>query len=271
MPLFTLEDIQNKTSIFNGRFGHHLGDIVMKWLNMDKINDLYDRYSTLEGPDFASAILKDIGITYKIIHQERLDTLPQGPFIVISNHPYGSLDGVMLVDIFGHMRSDFKLMVNGFLSRIRTLDNNFITVTPTGNIRSAPTKESMKGIREAMEHVRDGGPIGIFPSGAVSDLSLRERCIRDREWQEPVIRLIQRMRAPILPLRFLDGNSPFYYSLGLIDWRIRLLRLPSEVFNKRGDSTRIMIGKMIPVSLQDEITDIKEFSNYLRDSVYKIK
>lgn len=251
-----------------GRLGNALGTGLMKMLSVDKVNALYDRHSSVVGPEFAREVLDDLGIGYEVIHKEILDTLPDGPFITISNHPYGSLDGVMLVDLFGHIRPDFKVMVNRFLGRIKALESNFICVTPNGSERSAPTKDSVQGIRDAIAHIRDGHPLGIFPSGAVSDLSIKDRCIRDRQWQEAVLRLIKKMNVPVVPVHFLDRNSNFYYSLGLIDWRIRLLRLPAEVFNKNGKKTRIAIGQIITPQQQEEIRDLEQFGLFLRNKVY---
>ena len=265
-----MEEVQGKIPLFKGAAGKRVAGMLMKWLKVDKVNELYDRHSASRGPDFASEILEDIGVEYKLYGGENLEQLPQGAFVVISNHPYGSIDGVMMVDIFGHLRPDFKVMVNGILSRIEAMEDCFIKVTPIGDRRTPPTKDSIHGVRMAMEYVREGHPLGICPSGAVSDLSLKEMCVRDREWQEPVIRLIKKLRVPVVPMRFLDRNSDFYYFLGLIDWRIRLLRLPSEVFNKRGRRTRVKIGKVIPVSQQDAIDDVAVFGDFLRNSVYEI-
>lgn len=268
MPLLTLKELESMSPVFQGSMGNALGRTLMRWLAVDKVNDLYDENSAYAGPDFTGNVLEDIGVHYDVMGMENLNILPDGPFITISNHPYGSIDGVMLVDLFGRLRPDYKVMVNGFLSRIETLKDNFICVTPTGNERTAPTKESLHGIKEAIEHVRAGHPLGIFPSGAVSDLSLKDRCIRDRQWQEPVIRLIKKLHVPVLPVKFMDRNSDFYYSLGLIDWRVRLLRLPSEVFNKRGKLTRIRINKPVSPQEQDEYSDIEKFSAFLRSTIY---
>ena len=256
---------------FGGRTGQRIARRLMRWLNIDRINFLYDRLSSEKGPAFASAALHELGVQYELIHAERLEHIPDGPFIVIANHPYGSLDGIMMIEIFGRLRPDFRIMVNGFLSRIEPLSGNFINVTPIPEKPSAPTKDSIEGIRTAMGHVKSGHPLGIFPSGAVSDLSINDGCIRDRQWQEPVIRLIKKLHVPIVPVHFLDGNSGFYYSLGLISWKVRLLRLPSELFNKRGKTARIMIGDLIAVSTQDEMRSEEEFGEYLRGSVYKMR
>ena len=268
MPLLTLNELEKATPLFRGKCGNALCRLLMSMLSIDKVNDLYDRNNSVNGPDFAKAVLEDIGVEYEVMNPEVLDNLPYGPFITISNHPYGHIDGVMLVDLFGHIRPDYKVMVNKFLGRIETLEDNFICVTPTGESRTVPTKESIQGIKDAVAHIRSGGVLGLFPSGAVSDLSLKDRCIRDREWQEAVIRLIKKLNVPIVPVHFIDRNSDFYYSLGLIDWKVRLLRLVAEVFNKKGKRTRIAIGDVISPEQQAEFTDIDKFGCYLRNKVY---
>lgn len=268
MALITLNELENAVPLFRGRAGNALCRGLMRMLSIDKVNDLYDRCAGSRGPDFAGAVLKDIGVRYEVLNSEVLSRLPEGPFITISNHPYGHIDGIMLIDLFGHIRPDYKVMVNNFLGRIEALGENFIRVTPTGTDRTTPTKESIQGIKDAVAHVRNGCCLGIFPSGAVSDLSLKDRCIRDREWQEAVIRLIRKLNVPVVPVHFLDRNSDFYYSLGLIDWRVRLLRLPSEVFNKRGKVTRIALGKTIPPEQIQEFNDIDMLRDFLRNKVY---
>lgn len=268
MPLLELKELENSSPVFRGKCGNAFGRFLMRTLAVEDINSLYDRNFEYKGPAFAKAVLEDIGLRYEVLNSKVLEQLPEGAFITISNHPYGSLDGVMLIDLFGHIRPDYKIMVNDFLSRIKTLEENFISVTPIGNERKAPTKETLEGIKSGFRHIRNGHPIGLFPSGAVSDLSLKDRCIRDRKWQEPAIRLIQKAKVPIVPVHFLDRNSNFYYSLGLIDWRVRLLRLPSEVFNKRGKTARIALGNIITPEEQKEYKNTEEFGVFLRNRVY---
>lgn len=260
--------------LFRGRNGNALAEELMHILKIKAVNDLYDRHPDTSGPDFAADILEDIGVKPEIIFEDDSvkslsEIVPEGPFITISNHPCGHVDGIALIDIFGHVRPDYKVMVNEILARIENMHCSFITVTPTGNTKTAATASSIGGVREALQHLRDGHPLGFFPAGAVSDFSLKTMRVQDREWQEPLVRLIRKARVPIIPVRFCDGNSPFYYSLGLIDWRVRLLKLPSEVFNKKGKPFIIGIGNTISVSRQDDFgNDIKAFGKFLRSSVY---
>ena len=107
-------------------------------------------------------------------------------------------------------------------------------------------------------------------SGAVADLKPRDGWIlKEREWQDAAIRLIRKARVPVIPIRFLDHNSWFYYSLGLIDYRVRFARLFHELANKAGQLHRLVIGETISVEQQDAIPE-EDFKAFLRSSVYDI-
>jgi putative hemolysin len=125
-------------------------------------------------------------------------------------------------------------------------------------------------MREALAHLHAGHPLGFFPSGAVSDFTLRDLKVRDRRWQESILHLIHSVRLPVLPIRFFDKNSSFFYFLGLINWRVRLLRLPSEVFNKRGRVERIGIGEIITPDQQSRFHDPQLLGDFLRKIVYEM-
>lgn len=267
MPILDAAEIEKAFPFFNNKLGHSVCKSLMHFLYLDAVNDLYDRNSAHSGPDFANAILKDCKVDYSVAGYETIRNI-EGPFITISNHPYGGIDGIILIDMIGELFPEYKLIVNDFLSRIKKMSVNFISVTPAGNIKTGPTDESIKGIREALQHIHSNKPIGIFPAGAVSNLDLKSLSVKDREWQISIIRLIKKARLPIIPIRFFDGNSAFYYLLGLLHWKIRVMRLPAEVFNKKGKNVRLGIGNVISVSEQSKFKDIEEYSNFLRNKVY---
>ena len=269
MALIEIEELERASALFRGKAGHFLAKEIFSLLGLDNIQEAYDRNCSFEGADFASHILEDFGISYTV-GGPGLASLPEGPFITVSNHPYGSIDGLILADVFGHLRPDFKVMVNKFLGRIKALEPSFIKVTPTGNEKKAPDAQSMAGIRTALKHLREGHPLGLFPSGAVSDLSLKEMCIRDRQWQEAILRLIRKAAVPVIPVRFFDRNSDLFYLLGLIDWRIRVLRLPREVLNKKGRQVRVGVGRAISPAAQAQCSSLQDFGRLLRDSVYEM-
>jgi len=267
MPILTAEELSGMSPLFKGKRGLDFARRLVRLLSVEKVNDLYDRNSHLSGPDFAGAVLKDIGLEYTV-SGPGLEVLPSAPFITVSNHPYGSIDGLVLVDFFGHLVPSYKVMVNKFLSRIKALDESFINVVPNGNSVSAPQVDSISGVKESLRHVRGGGAMGFFPAGAVSNLYPFRGKVEDRPWQESVVKLIRKMHVPVVPVHFLDRNSDFYYLLGLVDWRLRITRLPSEVFNKKGRPCRVVVGKPLGVDVQDECGSVDELSGMLRSAVY---
>jgi putative hemolysin len=270
MKVVEPKDFEALSFLFRGERGHSLAALTMRLLAIDKVNRVYDHSGAWTGAEFTSRLLDDLGVNYVVGNAERLNNLPEGPFITVSNHPYGGLDGIMAIDLFARLRPDYKFMVNRILSMIKTLNHNFISVAPTGNRKTGIKAASIRGVRETVEHIRNGHPAGFFPSGAVSDFSLKEMRVRDRKWQAGILRMIHSVKVPVLPVRFFDKNSPFFYFLGLLNWRVRLLRLPSEVFNKKGQEPRIGIGKIITVEEQRQFTDAESLGSFLRKMVYEM-
>ncbi|MBE0679597.1 MAG: 1-acyl-sn-glycerol-3-phosphate acyltransferase [Bacteroidales bacterium] len=270
MNVIEPKDFEGLSFLFRGERGHRLAGFTIRLLAIDKVNRVYDNSGAWTGPEFTSRLLDDLGVNYVVGNAERLNSLPEGPFITVSNHPYGGLDGIMSIDLFARLRPDYKFMVNRILSMIKTLNHNFISVAPTGNKMTGIKAASIRGVRETLEHIRNGHPAGFFPSGAVSDFSLKDLRVRDRKWQAGILHIIQSVKVPVLPVRFFDKNSHFFYFLGLLNWRIRLLRLPSEVFNKKDQEPRIGIGKIITVEEQRQFADNESLGSFLRKMVYEM-
>jgi putative hemolysin len=188
----------------------------------------------------------------------------------VSNHPFGSYDGILLLDIVGSFRDDYKVMVNLILNQIQAMRPSFIAVDPLQSDDPEKKKITMQGIRAAMKHVKDGHPLGFFPAGAISKLD-KSLTIRDRQWQPTIIRLIRQLQVPVIPIFFHGHNSTFFNILGMIDWRLRTLRLPKELFRKYGKEVHVSIGEPISVDRQNECKSIEELSDFLRGETYKLK
>ena len=270
MKVVEPKDLEPLSFLFRGAKGQRFAEWMISFLAIDKVNRVYDNSGAWSGSEFTSRLLKDVGVSYVVGNPERLRDLPGGAFITVSNHPYGGLDGIMTIDMMARIRPDYKFIVNKILSLVKTLNGNFIPVVPTGNKKTGIKAASIRGIREAIGHLGAGHPLGFFPSGAVSDFTLRDMKVRDRRWQESMLHLIHSVKVPVLPIRFFDKNSAFFYFLGLINWRVRLLRLPSEVFNKRGSQQRIGIGELISVEEQSHCPDPSSLGDYLRKKVYEM-
>ena len=269
MALITMKDIEGISPVFKGKFGNGLARLTMRITGVDKLAERYGRHEDLSGPEFVSAFLKDLNFNYEVQGLEHLQPVLNGPFITISNHPYGGLDGLILIDLFGHLREDYMVMANKFLSMVKTISDSFISVVPKTNATNGISQESVDGIRKTIEHIKEGHPLGLFPSGAVSDFSFKDLCVRDRKWQQSAAGLIRFLKVPVIPVRFFNRNSNWFYFLGLVNWRLRTLRLPREVLNKIGKTVKLGIGEVISVEEQMCVSEA-DFASMLRSSVYGI-
>lgn len=147
---------------------------------------------------------------------------------------------------------------------------SFIAVDALQSDDPEKRKVSMLGIRTAIKHVREGHPVGFFPAGAVGKLDCTLH-VSDRKWQPSVIRVIQQMKVPVVPIFFHGSNSAFFNILGRIDWRLRTLRLPREVFLRRGKEIHVSIGQPIPADVQARYPDVEQLGKFLREQTYKLR
>lgn len=267
--ILNYDDVRRMAPIFDGH--PKLVKTIMHWLIIDKCNAVHSKYCHTTGIPFSNLLIDDCyKIRKRIDNEEVLDRFKGQPFVTVSNHPLGALDGIMLIDIVGRHCPDFKVMVNMFLNHISAMRPSFIAVDPFGSDDPAKKLQTMKGIRQAISHVRAGHPIGFFPAGAVSKITNGFH-ITDREWQESIIRLIKQLKVPVIPVYFHNRNTLFFNMLGLIDWRLRTLRLPRELFNKTGKEMHISFGEPIMPDEQAKYADNKEFGLFLREATYGLK
>lgn len=244
---------------------------LMHIVKLDRVNAVHDKYFDDPGAPFVANLLKEWDITLDIDGREVLDNLPDGAFITVSNHPFGALDGIMLIHIFASRREDYKVMVNMILAHISAMKPNFISVDSMASDDPAKQAVSRQGIREVIRRIKEGHPVGFFPAGAISKVNWRLR-LKDRPWQPSVIRLIEKLKVPVIPVFFHGTNSWFFNFLGVVDWRLRTLRLPSEVFNKDHKTMRISIGE--PISVEEQIahsSSIDELGEFLRQRTYALR
>lgn len=262
------DDIRKMVPFFDGK--KRLVNFLLKFLSVDKVNWIHDHNCDTPGVPFTAGLLKDLNIKLRIDNEERLDNLPEGSFITVSNHPLGALDGIALIKIVGERRPKFKVMVNMVLNYISAMRPNFIAVDALASSDPKKKAVSMQGIKAAMMQVRSGEPMGFFPAGAVSKLN-RSLHIEDREWQPTIIRLIKQMKVPVVPIYFHTRNSWWFTFLGMVSWQLRTLRLPAEVFRKKNSTMHISIGETISVKEIEKFDDLKLLGEYLKQKTFAMR
>lgn len=251
--------------------GHRrLVERMLHWLSVDKVNAVHAHNCETPGPAFVEGLLRDFDIKLRVDGLDVLDNLPEGPFITVSNHPFGALDGITLIHLVASRRPEYKVMVNMILGRIWAMEPNFIAVDAMSSNDPAKKAVSVNGIRQAIDQVRSGRPLGFFPAGAVSKVNWRGRLV-DRRWQPNVIRIIKKLEVPVIPIYFHGSNSWFFNFLGVVCWQLRTLCLPSEVFRKCHTTIHISVGNPITVEEQRaHAGSIDELGRYLKDTTYQL-
>ena len=248
-----------------GFFGTFVGWLLMVVTKMTSINRFYDRHKDLDGPAFLDAILNHYEIQFEI-PEEDFKRLPKnGPFITISNHPLGGVDGVLLLKLLLREHADYKIIANFLLHRIEPLRPYIMPVNPFENHKDA--KSSIMGFKSALKHLKEGHPLGIFPAGEVSTYK-DGKLVVDRPWEEAAIKLIRRAEVPVVPIYFHARNSRLFYRLSKINDVFRTAKLPSELTSQGRRPINVRIGQPISVAQQKEEETLEDFAELLRKKTY---
>lgn len=264
------DDIRKMVPALDGH--KKLVEKALHLVGVDEVNRIHSTWCYDTGIPFSHHLVEDeFKWQLRVDNEDVLSRFPEGAFITVSNHPYGGMDGIILLHLVGKYRTDYRVMVNFFLNNIRAMQSSFIAVDPIKSDDSPEKKKiTLDGIREAIRHIKDGHPLGFFPAGAVSKLNGSLR-IEDREWQPTIIRLIRQAKVPVIPIYFHGHNSTFFNILGLIDWRLRSARLPKEIFNKRGKEVHISVGQPIMPDVITSFPDNDALGQFLRQQTYSLR
>ena len=261
--------LESISPVFKKWYGPALAKIAMKVIALDKVNRVYDSAKFKTGTDIEDTMIDTgVGAIRKVHNIDVLKQFEGKPFITVSNHPYGHIDGIMLIGEVAKIRPDYKVMVNWMLGLIDIMEDHFIGVNPYSSDQIK--KSSLSGVKDCIEHVRNNHPLGFFPAGAVSKNIGRNK-IEDREWQEGVLKLIQKLNVPVIPAYFSGQNSWFFNFLDTIDWRIRTVRLCHELDTKKGKTIHLVFGDPISTEEQSKYKNTKDLGEFLKAKTYALK
>lgn len=269
MPLIETKDIYQATGLKKlGSLGYFIAILLKNVLSINRLNKLYDKGCHLEKYEFLDYLTQEIGVTYDLHEADFMRIPKEGPFIIIANHPLGAMDGILMMKIISKVRPDFKVMGNFLLQKIEPLSSMVIPVNPFETRKEA--FNSNAGLKETIQHLKEGKCLGIFPAGEVSTIKGEHSIYLDREWQISAIKLIQKMRVPIVPMYFHAKNSNLFYRLAALSADLQTALLPREMMRAREKPIPIRIGKVIYVKQQEEFTDINNFARFIRKKTYSL-
>ncbi len=243
-----------------------IAPMLEKWF----IGDIEQIYSKLvrSNRSFFDALLDSLNIRYQCAHEEIHYIPTEGPAIIVANHPFGLLDGMVLGAILSGRRRDFRILTNSLLASIPQLREFAIPVDPFGG--SEAVLANRKPLRESIQWLRGGGLLAVFPAGEVASLRPGRFGITDPDWTENVVRLAQRANAPVVPVFFHGANSPAFHLAGLVHERLRTLLLPHELLNKANSIVRASIGSPISPDRLAGKDGIENATAYLRARTFML-
>lgn len=268
MSLVTAKEVAKAIKVDKyGFIGTAIGWGLMKVLKISTLNDVYNRNKHLSDVEFLNAILNEFQIKFEI-PEEDLKRLPkEGPYITVSNHPLGGIDGILLLKLMLEREPNFKIIANFLLHRIEPMKPYIMPVNPFENHKDA--KSSVVGLKETLKHLNDGKPLGLFPAGEVSTYK-DGKLVVDKPWEDGAIKLIKKAQVPVVPIYFHAKNSKLFYFLSKINDTLRTAKLPSELLTQKHRVIKVRVGKPISVAEQNEFESMESYADFLRKKTYML-
>ncbi len=246
--------------------------LLWRFFHLDHASDLYSQLLRDDGDGhIVSRALRRMNIRFNVSGPDSVRIPGTGPLIVTANHPFGAVEGLILASILFSVRPDVKLMGNSVLKHVNLAGfrDTFIFIDPFG--RKDSLRANVRPLREAVEWVKNGGALGIFPAGEVSHFQVGKRCITDPEWNDTVARMVLKTGASVVPVFFEGSNSALFQMAGLLHRRIRTLMLIRELFNKSNRTIRVRVGRLVPHEKLTAFTDSRAMTRYLRLRTYMLE
>ena len=251
-----------------------IGPLLDRLLGLDKLQQLYrqGQFSGLDKQVFSTKLLQSLGV--QVLGSEGiLDKIPgKGRFIVVCNHPYGMIEGVIIANLLFRKRSDTKIMANVGLQVFKEIQDYFIFANPL----SPKSTINTSAIKQCFKHLENDGLLVLFPAGRVSFFQKSKNIITDGEWNRLTVQLVNKTLSPVLPVFISGTNSKLFHRLGRIYYRFRLMMLAREMMKL--DQHKIKLSAHNSCSAEQlkqfgnkaMINDVLRLQCYLNDPQYLI-
>ena len=244
---------------------------VEKITGQPRIRRMYEDYTRLGRPPelFWEDAIAALKLRVEIVRGSIQALAPTGPQIVIANHPYGVIDGIMICHLVSQVRSDYKVMTHSILYQAPEVRSHIIPIDFSGSEEALA--HNLRSRREAHRILADGGVVIVFPAGGVATARTLAGPALDKPWGTFTAQLALRSSADILPVHFSGQNSRLYQLASQINLTFKLSLLFHEVRNKIGRRFPVAIGQPVPNSLIQAIGDLRAITDYLNAATFRLK
>jgi putative hemolysin len=247
---------------------------IERLLALDRVNSYYDHlHQTLTAAGSTECAfetsLEILKVRYQVDENE-LERIPkQGPVVIVANHPFGGIEGLIMGALLLRKRKDVRILGNYLLKRIIGIRERIISVDPFGNRRAGSTNRS--GLKQSLSWLKKGGVLITFPAGEVASWQWSEFRIADPKWNSHIGAFIRLSRAKTVPVYFPGRNGAFFQFAGMLHPLLRTALLPRELVNKRHQTLDLHIGTPIAWKQMKRYADDSAITNYLRFSTEILK
>jgi putative hemolysin len=258
------------TSLFGEKLPAPILGALEKLLVLDRFNELFDEVRRQsDGQPFVERFLETMHVRPSVSETDLAWVPKSGPVVAVANHPFGLVEGAVLVSLLGKVRPDVKILANHLLASLPEARKHCIFVDPFGDPDSV--RMNLSGLKSSIAWLRQGGLLCVFPAGEVAHLNLKERAVVDPEWNHNIARLVRLTGAVVLPVYFLGANSTLFQLLGFLHPRVRTALLAHELLNKHDRSIELRIGKPITPEKVRSFQDDVALTRYLRHRTYLLQ
>lgn len=247
-----------------------LRSVAVAALGIGGVDELYRAASSKNKPGgLSQTVLDDLGVSIHAPDSDLARIPAQGAVVIVANHPFGLLDGLVMDVLLRRVRPDLRILTNSILCDVPELHDRCLGVDVFGG-RDAVNANS-RAIRAAVRHLQIGGVVAVFPSGEVSHWDQKERQVVDPPWNPAAAALARLTRARVVPVFFEGANGVLFQMAGLVHPALRTARLAGELLNKRGKQVEVRIGTAIsPRELSNHPNDAAA-TQYLRARTLMLK
>jgi len=218
---------------------------------------------------WGARLLEELDIRYEVSDRDR-DRIPaSGAALLIGNHPFGFLEGPILLDLLENVRPDYRIVANSVLASVASIRERLIPLNPFH--RQAMPEENSRGLRDCVRWLHAGGLLAMFPAGEVAHLKWTEHAVVDAEWNTTAARLARKAGVPVVPIFFEGANSIPFHLLGTLYPGLRTLSLPRELLKKRRQTIHLRIGSPISPTVLKNFSDGAAATEYLRSRTFLLR
>jgi len=244
-----------------------LSYFVKKISKIDYIKDLYRKnYDELKRThNFWAKVIEYFNIKYTV---KSIENIPrEGPVIIVCNHPFGLLDGLIISALIANIRQDYKILINEEITQIDLIEKYLLPIKFSEII--GDVKENIKSKKRAINYINDGGLLILFPSGEVATSRFIFDEPKERQWKPLVGSIIKKTECKIVPIYFKGKNSLLFQTVGFFNDQLRRLLFIRELLNKKNSNYYLKVGSCID-SKKFKYWNNTAVADYLKDQVLKL-